>query len=212
MIFSPDGSRLVTSGGGIAARFWNSTDGNRLLTLPAQYPNFSKTAVFSPDGKLLATGCGSGNVKLWDSASGRELFDLKGHSLQVYGLAFHPNGKVLASACQDQTIKLWDITTGKIIRSWTAHRSHITSIAFHPDGQQIASCSYDGTVKIWRTSEETSSISNSLKSNSTTITSKGWSKDDAPAPAIAPFDAVQAKLHEEAWAKHLRVWRQWVED
>lgn len=33
---------------------------------------------------------------------------------------------------------------------------------------------------------------------------KGWSKD-APPPAIAPFDATQAKQHQEAWAKHLGV-------
>ncbi|TXT21139.1 MAG: serine/threonine protein kinase bacterial, partial [Planctomycetota bacterium] len=33
---------------------------------------------------------------------------------------------------------------------------------------------------------------------------KGWPKD-APPPAIAPFDAAQAKQHQEAWAKHLKV-------
>ena len=33
---------------------------------------------------------------------------------------------------------------------------------------------------------------------------KGWPKD-APAPAIAPFDAEQAKQHQENWAKHLKV-------
>lgn len=33
---------------------------------------------------------------------------------------------------------------------------------------------------------------------------KGWPKD-APAPAIAPFNAAQAKQHQEAWAKHLGV-------
>ena len=33
---------------------------------------------------------------------------------------------------------------------------------------------------------------------------KGWPKD-APPPAIAPFDAAQAKQHQEAWAKHLGV-------
>ncbi|MFO0999441.1 MAG: bifunctional serine/threonine-protein kinase/formylglycine-generating enzyme family protein [Planctomycetaceae bacterium] len=32
----------------------------------------------------------------------------------------------------------------------------------------------------------------------------GWPKD-APAPAIAPFDAAQAKRHQEEWAKHLGV-------
>lgn len=33
---------------------------------------------------------------------------------------------------------------------------------------------------------------------------KGWATD-APPPAIAPFDAAQAKQHQEAWAKHLGV-------
>ncbi len=32
----------------------------------------------------------------------------------------------------------------------------------------------------------------------------GWSAD-APPPAIAPFDAEQAKQHQEAWAKYLGV-------
>ena len=33
---------------------------------------------------------------------------------------------------------------------------------------------------------------------------QGWPKD-APPPAIAPFDAAQAKKHQEAWAKYLKV-------
>ena len=33
---------------------------------------------------------------------------------------------------------------------------------------------------------------------------KGWPKD-TPAPAIAPFDAAQARRHQEEWAKHLGV-------
>ena len=32
----------------------------------------------------------------------------------------------------------------------------------------------------------------------------GWSKDDPP-PALAPFDAAQARAHQDAWAKHLGV-------
>ncbi|MBS0207306.1 MAG: protein kinase [Planctomycetes bacterium] len=33
---------------------------------------------------------------------------------------------------------------------------------------------------------------------------QGWPAD-APAPALAPFDAVQAKNHQEAWAKYLQI-------
>ena len=41
----------------------------------------------------------------------------------------------------------------------------------------------------------------------TTSTATGWHgwPTDAPKPAIAPFDAEQAKQHQEAWAKYLNV-------
>ncbi|MCA8989833.1 MAG: protein kinase, partial [Planctomycetaceae bacterium] len=44
-------------------------------------------------------------------------------------------------------------------------------------------------------------------SNSPLVKSDGWHgwPTDAPAPAIAPFDAEQARKHQEAWAKYLGV-------
>lgn len=39
---------------------------------------------------------------------------------------------------------------------------------------------------------------------STKIAWQGWPVD-APSPAIAPFDAAQARQHQEAWAKHLKI-------
>lgn len=44
----------------------------------------------------------------------------------------------------------------------------------------------------------------SLTSAVTTTTWDGWPAD-GPRPAIAPFDVVQARTHQEAWAKHLGV-------
>ena len=48
----------------------------------------------------------------------------------------------------------------------------------------------------------------SLKPNDVAMSAKtpnGTNPANAPAPAIAPFDAAQARKHQEAWAKHLGV-------
>jgi formylglycine-generating enzyme required for sulfatase activity len=50
-------------------------------------------------------------------------------------------------------------------------------------------------------------LAGDLKNAATTIAATGWHgwPADAPAPAIAPFNAEQAKQHQEAWAKYLNV-------
>jgi len=47
----------------------------------------------------------------------------------------------------------------------------------------------------------------SIAAKDGTMSAKGWHgwPNDAPPPAIAPFDADQAKQHQEAWATYLRV-------
>jgi hypothetical protein len=39
---------------------------------------------------------------------------LRGHTNNIYALAFSPDGKTLASGSMDQTVKLWDTVTGAL--------------------------------------------------------------------------------------------------
>jgi WD40 repeat protein len=72
LVFSPDGTRLITtheSGGQI--RLWDLESGQELLTLPVQGVNFD--TVFSPDGRVLAAFDVTGHLYLWSAPSWDEI-------------------------------------------------------------------------------------------------------------------------------------------
>jgi uncharacterized protein (UPF0297 family) len=88
-------------------------------------------------------------VKVWDAVSGQECLTLKGHSGQVYAVAYSPDGRRLASAGLDGTVKVWNAATGQETLSLKGHTGSVYGVAYSPDGRRIASAGLDGTVKVW---------------------------------------------------------------
>jgi WD40 repeat protein len=125
----------------------------RLPPLRARIPGPCVILAFSPDSRRLASGGADHTIKVWDVQNGRELHTLRGHTGDVYAVAFSPNdgGRWIASGSEDSTVKVWDTRTEQpvLVRSFRGHTALVCGLAFSPDGKRLYSGSRDTTVKVW---------------------------------------------------------------
>jgi WD40 repeat protein len=146
--FSPDGTKLLTSGGH-SVRVWDAATGARELDERA--PGV-EDAVFSPDGTEVAAGGNDGLVRIWSLEGGAQVRKLRpaatGHD-QVYAVAYSRDGRYLAAGTLSGGVVVWNAATGDRLATLHGHTSWVGVVQFTADGRHLMSSSDDGTVRIW---------------------------------------------------------------
>jgi WD40 repeat protein/HEAT repeat protein len=90
------------------------------------------------------------DIRLWDLLEGKVIRLFKGHTDDVYGLAFCPDGRHFISGGRDEIVRLWDLDSGKPLRELGRHEGPVNSVAVAPDGRSCVSGGYDCKVRFWR--------------------------------------------------------------
>jgi WD40 repeat protein len=151
--YSPDGLRLVVSGGSTAGEVFDATDGTPLVNLHGGFGNHQGSAAFSPDGKFLATTSGENVAYLWETGTGKKILTYSGHGDWIGDLAFSPDGQILATISFDRTARIWEAASGKELFSVQAFSelldtSQALGIEFSPDGSKFATAA-GHTPRVW---------------------------------------------------------------
>jgi WD40 repeat protein len=157
VVLSPDGSRLLTNGGGQGCRVWNIMTRQTELTLGA---NETIDAVaYSPNGRWLVGAVGP-YVRVWDAATGKFHRTLPDHDEPIDVLAFSPDGTLLAAASTSGLgVWLWRVADAEpvLLIPDALDGCVVHALAFHPDGRRLAvggidwmaTGGSDGAISFW---------------------------------------------------------------
>ncbi|KIK41171.1 hypothetical protein CY34DRAFT_224742 [Suillus luteus UH-Slu-Lm8-n1] len=155
--WSRDGRRVSSRAHDGTARQWDVESGEIILEPILTGHDQVWAAVYSPGMTLIATGgCGCIGpepheflVKIWDAKTRELVATLKGHTDDVWCLAWTKDGKTLISGSNDHSIRIWNTTNWKQTAVLDDHTKPVIGIAISPNGRILASASGDKTVRLW---------------------------------------------------------------
>jgi len=150
VVFSPDGSQLVSAHDDGTIKFWNIEKSEPVQVIKGRFSDV-RSVVFSPDGKKIAVGYNESDsrVDLFSVQSGKLISRLGKESDYVHSLAFSNDGKLIVTGHMADDVKLWDARTGKLIRQFKQPYSQGDRVAFSPDGKYIVSGGENQNVMLW---------------------------------------------------------------
>jgi dipeptidyl aminopeptidase/acylaminoacyl peptidase len=157
--FSPDGSKVLTSGADKACRLWDAGSGELLLNL--EHRTEVPFSGFSPDGGAILTVSPAGDEEhrsafLWDAATGRRLWALWIDGPWLQAPVFSRDGKRVG-LFDSNAIRIIDSRSGKVLTRIELEDRNIgpaSSAAFSPDAGKILAVSAGGLVHLWRTDHD----------------------------------------------------------
>jgi WD40 repeat protein len=115
--------------------------------------------------------------------------ELRGHTDDVFAVAFHPDGTRLASTGRDRAIWLWDLARREEVVRLQGHTKLVFSLAFSLDGATLVSGSEDNTVRLWATAPlktryQARREAEALRPEAERLVAKLWREKNDPAEVV----------------------------
>jgi len=140
VLFSPDGSHVVTTMQENALHGWRLTDQQDMRM--SGYPTKIKSLSFTGKGRWLATS-GADCVVLWPFFAGGPMgkppVELAGgDGVLCTQVACHPQHEVVAAGFQDGLVLMAEIGSGKVVPVAAPGRGPVSALAWNPAGTHLA--------------------------------------------------------------------------
>ncbi len=149
LAFSPDGSRVATTGWKGRVRIFD-TRTNREISSFAAHGQSGVRLDWSRDGRRFATTGNDGKTILWDAERGE-----KGVALQaipngrVEPVVFHPDSTLVAAPAPAGGVRIFRVPGGDEAASLGEGGAPVTDLNWSPDGAALAVAASDGRVTLW---------------------------------------------------------------
>ena len=174
LVFSSDGSTLVSASSDGTIRLWNAETKSHRLTIEGHF-NFTSVTL-SPDGETLATSSPDG-IFLYNTRNG-QFNTAFSEGRRSYDLAYSPDGETLATTAWDDgpEIRLLNVHTGEVKKTLRWKGRPAISLVFSPENAHtLAAGSLEGRIRLWDT--QTGTLQRTLLTQTRNITSMVFSPD-----------------------------------
>ena len=163
--FSPDGSKIVTTGADRTVRIWNASNGAIIAVLSQSKDTFLRASLSFDGRKVLTLSApevllnGVPTISavpgtrmtamVWDVVTGKPLAQLVGHTGLITTVQFSPNGQEILTAGVDDTLRLWNSATGEMLATIPADVGGVNEATYSPDGYQIVAAGNNKAARVW---------------------------------------------------------------
>jgi WD40 repeat protein len=150
MLFTTDGSRLITPGRDGKIRFWKTADGTleRSVTLqtiggPELFPDGRRAIAVSAEAHLFEH-----LFALFDLADG-VMTTLSLPRLNITALCFDPTGERWASAGEVSWSRIWSARTCEPLTPPLNHGGEVRWVDWSPDGKRVITAGLTPELRVW---------------------------------------------------------------
>jgi dipeptidyl aminopeptidase/acylaminoacyl peptidase len=148
VVFSPDGSRVLSAGADQVARLWSASSGQLLAELRGGNGRLT-SAAFSSDGRRVATSAEDGTVRVWDAGSGQTVREIRAGEQALRRVTFTPDGRQVVTAGDEGAVRFWDVDSGREQRALTVlGGADVFALNVSRDGRLVVAGG-GRTVAVW---------------------------------------------------------------
>lgn len=146
VMFSPDGSMLLSASEDRSIRLWDVATGALRTSLDLGHP--AARAVFSADGSRVLAFSRKGLMRVWHGEGYKAQQDFAGHAMAVMCANFSPDGARLLSSSMDGTAKVWSIGSSPLFTAVPTPHSPIHGAAIEHNQIALTTLHEDGKLQV----------------------------------------------------------------